>query len=372
MRWCENPSKVPRPGRFSITIPGRIPKHPGMREPGPEGRISASPGAASGSDAGSGTLRSLSFPFSDMIQLTGIGDEAGNSIEAQIRATRELGWRHIELRNAEVPGFANGNVHDIPEAAFDRVCGLMADAGLRAAGFGSTIGNWGSKITDPFEVTLERVERAIPRMQRMGAKIVRVMSYAIMKDNNGRDMPDQHAQERFRRLREVKARFDDAGITVVHENCMNYGGMSISHAQQTLEQVPGLRWVFDTGNPVFNEDRTNPGTMQDAWEFYRAVKPHISHVHIKDGIYNPVKKDCDYTYAGEGHGQVERILTDLLNSRYDGFVSIEPHVAVVFHGTADASADMDPEAKAREQYESYVRYGKGLEALIARIRAPQA
>jgi sugar phosphate isomerase/epimerase len=174
--------------------------------------------------------------------------------------------------------------------------------------------------------------------------------------------------ERFRRLREIKRRFDDAGITCVHENCMNYGGMSISHALRTLENVPGLRWVFDTANPCFNEDRDNPGNRQDPWAFYQAVKPHIAHVHIKDGRWNPAKKDLDYTMPGEGDGQVERILADLAREGFQGFVSIEPHISVVFHNTA-ASAPADAAAKAREQFETFVAYGRRLESLVGRIRS---
>jgi sugar phosphate isomerase/epimerase len=298
--------------------------------------------------------------------LTGIADEAGNALATQIKVTKELGWKSIEMRNVEVPGFANGNLHDIPDAAFDIVCAELEAAGLTISGFGSTIGNWASKITDPFEITLERVTRAIPRMQKLGSKIIRVMSYAILKDEAGNDLPDQLAPERFRRLRELNSRFNDAGITMVHENCMNYGGLSIPHALETLEQVPGLRWVYDTGNPVFNEDRANPGNRQNSWDFYQAVKPHISHIHIKDGVWNAARKDCDYKFPGEGDGCVKQILADVVASGYGGFVSIEPHVAVVFH-SADAASDLDPEAKAAEQYSSYLKYGRALEQLIAEL-----
>ncbi len=299
-----------------------------------------------------------------MFTWTGIGDEAGPPLVAQIKATQALGWHHIELRNAVVPGFPAGNVHDIPDAAFAQLLETLAAAGIKASGLGSTIGNWASSITDPFEMTLERVERAIPRMQKLEARHIRVMSYAVRKDGQGRDLPDQLAGERFRRLRIIKQRFDDAGLIMVHENCMNYGGMSISRALETLENVPGLQWVFDTCNPLFNEDRDHPGQMQDPWDFYQAVKHCIAHIHIKDGVYNIEKKDCDYTLPGEGHGQVKRILTDLTGSGYSGFVSIEPHTAVVFHSSG-APASMDPEAKAREQFDSYVAYGRKLMALMA-------
>ncbi len=301
-----------------------------------------------------------------MIQFTGISDEAGNALATQIQATRDLGWKHMELRNVEVPGYANGNLHDIPEPAFEKLTADLAAADLAIAAFGSSIANWASQITDPFEVTLERVERAIPRMRCLGTRFVRVMSYAVLKDESGADLPDQMDAERFRRLREIKSRFDDAGLTMVHENCMNYGGMSISHALRTLDAVPGLRWVFDTCNPLFNEDRDNPGHQQDPWAFYQAVKPAISHIHIKDGIYDPIKKDCHYTLPGEGHGDVARIIGDAIDSGYDGFLSIEPHTSVVFHSTGAPSTG-DPEARAAEQYQSYLDYGRALEKLVASL-----
>ena len=50
--------------------------------------------------------------------LTGIGDEAGVRLDAQIKAAHELGWNCLEMRAVEVPGFAKANFHDIPDKAF--------------------------------------------------------------------------------------------------------------------------------------------------------------------------------------------------------------------------------------------------------------
>ncbi|MCB1226704.1 MAG: sugar phosphate isomerase/epimerase [Verrucomicrobiales bacterium] len=305
-----------------------------------------------------------------MIQLTGIADEAGAALETQIRAHQELGWDSIESRVIEVDG-VKGNLHEVPEETFDKACGILSDAGMKVCGFGSIIANWAHTVEEDFSITEAEIARAIPRMQRLGTQLIRVMSYAVRKDAEGNDLADQMEEERFRRMREIHRRFADAGLTVVHENCMNYGGMSVSHALKLQENVPGLKWVFDTGNPVFNQDRDHPGQMQDSWAFYQAVKPHIVHVHVKDGRYNAAKKDADYTYPGEGEGQTERIMRDLIETGYEGYISIEPHVAVVFHG-AGAADELDPEAKAREQYDSYVRYGRELQAMLQRLGAPLA
>ena len=53
--------------------------------------------------------------------LTGIGDEGASSIDGQIQTTQELGWKTIEMRGVEVPGYPKANLHEIPDAAFDVV-----------------------------------------------------------------------------------------------------------------------------------------------------------------------------------------------------------------------------------------------------------
>jgi sugar phosphate isomerase/epimerase len=194
-------------------------------------------------------------------------------------------------------------------------------------------------------------------MQRLGTQYVRIMSYAV------REGADQMEAERFHRLREITRRFLDAGLTPVHENCMNYGGMSWQHALKLLENVPGLKWVFDTANPVFNDDRSKPAPQpkQDPWEFWTHLKEHTVHIHVKDAIWDPAKNDADYTLPGKGDGAVRRILTDAIASGYDRGISIEPHLAVVFHDDSVKASD-------QEIYESFVDYGKALMALVESIK----
>jgi sugar phosphate isomerase/epimerase len=291
-----------------------------------------------------------------MYFFSGIGDEAANNIDDQIRAIKALGWNHLEARNVEVPGFPKGNIHDIPDAAFDVLVEKVQSAGVHINCFGSTIGNWGKKIDEPFDSSLAEARRAIPRMKRLGTKFIRIMSFAVRKEE------DQMAPERFRRLRELTQMFRDEGLQPVHENCMNYGGMGWPFTLELLEKVPGLKLVFDTANPVFNDDRSKPKPWgkQDPLEFYEHVKEHIVHVHVKDARWNNAKNDADYTMPGDGDGKVRPILKDLLASGYKGGLSIEPHVAVVFHDSAVQASEAD-------MFNSFVEYGRRLMLLVDEI-----
>jgi sugar phosphate isomerase/epimerase len=300
-------------------------------------------------------------PSLNMI-LTGIGDEAGSSLASQITATRELGWQHLEARNVQLPGFPKANLHDLPDAAFNQAATALDRAGIQVYCFGSTIMNWAKTVADPFDITLAEVGRCIPRMQRLRTRFVRIMSF------KPREADDQIPTEVFTRVREVTQRFLDAGLQPVHENCMNYGGISPKHALELLEKVPGLKWVFDTANPVFNPDRARakPWPRQDPWEFWTQVRDHVAHIHVKDARWNPEKNDADYTWPGEGDGRVRDILRDAFTRGYNAGISIEPHMVVVFH---DATATASNEAALRA---NYIEYGRRLEQLIAEVRAPSA
>jgi len=292
---------------------------------------------------------------------TGFADEAGADLETQIRATRALGWSCLEARN-----IGGRNIHDLSDAEFDQVCGRLDEAGLRVNCFGSAIANWAKAITDPFDSSLAEARRAIPRMQRLGTQLVRIMSFAVIKD---RPPDDQMAEERFRRVRELQQMFTDAGLTPLHENCMNYGGMGYTYTLRLLEAVPGLRLVFDTGNPVFSDDRSKaaPCPKQSAFTFYAQVRDFVSYIHIKDGIWNAAEGRTRYTFPGEGHGDVPEILADLIGRGYAGGISIEPHLAVVHH-------DSTVRSEAAVRFDNYVEYGRRLMALVERLpqRTPTA
>jgi sugar phosphate isomerase/epimerase len=286
--------------------------------------------------------------------LMGIGDEGGSTLDSQIRATLDLGWRYLEPRGMEVAGFAKANFHDIPDAAFDLAVRKFESAGVGAWCFGSTIMNWAKRVGDPFDPTLAEVKRTIPRMQRLSTRFVRIMSY------KPGDEDYRIPAEVFRRVRDVTNMFCDAGLQPVHENCMNFGGMSWQHALELLDKCPGLKWVFDTANPIFNLDRSRPKPWprQDPWEFWEHIRDHVVHIHVKDATWNPAKNDADYNWPGEGQGRVRDILKDALARGYDGGVSIEPHMVVVFH---DAPSQTSNDGAMRA---NYVEYGRRLEAML--------
>ena len=281
---------------------------------------------------------------------TGISDEAGQDIDTQIKAHQELGWKHLELRLVD-----KTNITQIPDAKFDEVAEKVAAAGMEVSCFGSAIANWARPITCDPQIDIDDLKQAIPRMQRLGTPFIRVMSYP----NDGDNPVDETAwrNESIKRMKNLAKIAEDGGITMVHENCSGWGGLSAENSNILLGEVnsPALKVVFDTGNPVTYG--------QDAWDYYQKVYNDIVYVHIKD--VKRVDGEDIYCYCGDGQGYVREILGDLLGKGYDGGISIEPHLAAVIHTGKQAD-------NAEQLYQTYTEYGRRLMQLVKEVAPARA
>ena len=277
----------------------------------------------------------------DAFILSGIADEAGQDIQTQIRAHQELGWHFIEPRMVNKVQFT-----DLPDDQFDTVCAALAAAQLRVSSFASGIANWSCKVTDPFEKSTTTLTRASQRMQRLGTKFIRVMSYP----NDG--LPDaQWRDEVIRRFQLLAKQAESAGIVLLVENCDGWASQSPANYRQFFELVnsPFVKAVYDTGNPA-SHGQTN------TWEWYQAARPHIAYIHIKDHT----GPGGTHVWPDTGASCVRETLVDLLATGYRGFVSIEPHVQSVIH---EAKGISNEDAA----YRSYVEYGQRLMRLMAQL-----
>jgi len=281
---------------------------------------------------------------------SGISDEAGKSIDAQIAAHQELGWEHLELR------LVNGtNFTMVSDELFEEVVEKVGAAGMKVSCFGSAIANWARPITCDANIDVEDLARAIPRMQRLGTPFIRVMSYP--NDPKQPIAEPEWRDEAIKRMKVLAKMAEDGGITLCHENCSGWGGLSADNGNILIGEVnsPALKVVFDTGNPVTYG--------QDAWDYYQTVFNDIVYVHIKDA--KKTEGEELYTYCGEGDGYVPEIVADLLAKGYDGGFSIEPHLAAVIHTGQGAGSE-------KALHDSYVGYGRRFMKIVEGANAHSA
>ncbi|MEJ6950444.1 sugar phosphate isomerase/epimerase family protein [Natronospora cellulosivora (SeqCode)] len=197
---------------------------------------------------------------------TGFADEVSGNLDMQIKATKELGWKYIEARN-----IAGENLTDISDSKFEEVFEKLRKSGIKVNCFGSAVANWGKNPADEkdFEESLKALKRAIPRMKKLGTKMIRGMSFGIPKKF---DLEDSIEMEKniIEKMKFLINLCEEAEIYYLHENCMNYFSQSYAHMDRMMEEIdsPFFKVVFDTGNPVFSDNMMGetPYQKQDTWE----------------------------------------------------------------------------------------------------------
>lgn len=281
-------------------------------------------------------------------QFTGFADEAEKTLDGQIATLQEAGWRAIELRL-----IGGKNVCDLTPDEWAATWDQLQRHGIAVVGFGGQIGNWARPITSDFQKDLDELKRVAPRMRQAGTQLLRIMSYP-----NPADQPLPRAAwkaETVRRLRELSTIAAGEGVILGHENCSGYGASSDGFLE-LVEAVnsPAFKLIFDTGNNSLHD-----GDCESTWQYYRACRQEIVHVHIKCARPGPDGTSYSTCHVEEDPVQ-RRVLEDLERTGYHGWLSIEPHLKAAIH----AGQDIDESGEARR---IWVEFARRLESLVRQI-----
>lgn len=277
--------------------------------------------------------------------ISGFTDEVSDDLDVQVKALNELGWNHIDLRTVD-----GKNVSHLSDAEFAIVHQKLAEHGITIACFGSTVANWGREVNIDLERDLEELRTSIRHMQTAGVKYIRIMSYKVSEPEPLGTPMEAQVITSIKKIAEIA---EDNGVVCLHENCQTWGGQSHQHCLRLLETVnsPALRLVYDTGNPVSmkNVSGSDPYHYQDSYLFFEQVKEFVDYIHIKDALME--NDEPRYVFPGEGGGRIREILKSVAEERPGLPISIEPHVAVVFH-------DPSVQATFEERWSTFIEYGR--------------
>lgn len=267
--------------------------------------------------------------------LSAFADEAGETFNEQIAALTEAQIDHIDLRN--VDGY---NVVDLPLEHAAAMKKKLDDLGIAVCMYGSPIGK--IDIADSFEIEERRMAHLGELRQIFGAQAVRMFSY-FNKGNAPQERWRREAVDRVKWLAELAEQHD---LVLYHEHEPGLFGGDLTTVETLREEVQKVsperfRLIFDFDN--YNQ------AGEDVWDNYTRQRRWISAIHLKES-----RKQADGSFmhvpAGQGDGQIERILSDLAASGWEGSLTLEPHLArsaAVMktgpHGQANtALADLTP------------------------------
>ena len=196
--------------------------------------------------------------------------------------------------------------------------------GIAVAAIGSPIGK--VPVDSPFEEHIQRFERAIELAQFFHTPFIRLFSFYPPSDaSDGNSINSlRWRDEATRRLREMTARARAAGIILLHENEKDIYGDTIARNVDVLQSSndPHFQAILDPANFIQCGQTPYP-------DAYEALCPWLQYVHVKDA-----RPDGSVVPAGEGVAHWPALLQSLWANGYDGFLSLEPHLAISgkYHG----------------------------------------
>jgi sugar phosphate isomerase/epimerase len=239
--------------------------------------------------------------------LTGFADEISPELEEQLETLGEESIGYMELRSV-----SNTNVLDLTDDELDRVKSAVAQRGIGISSIGSPIGK--APVTEPFGPHLESFRRALHVADVMETPYIRVFSFFIPEGQE----PGNYREEVIDRMGIMAGEAEDSGITLLHENEKEIYGDVPSRCLDILAGIesPALRAAWDAAN--FVQCGVRPYK-----EGYASLRPYVEYVHVKDAISGSGR----VVPAGEGDGQLPETLSALRASGFDGFFSLEPHLA---------------------------------------------
>jgi sugar phosphate isomerase/epimerase len=239
--------------------------------------------------------------------LTGFADEISPELEEQLETLAQESMGYMELRSVW-----NTSVLDLTDDELDRVKSATAERGIRISSIGSPIGK--VPVTEPFGPHLERFGRAMRAADVMESPYIRVFSFFIPEGQE----PGHYRGEVIDRMGIMASQAEDAGVTLLHENEKDIYGDVPSRCLDILASVgsPALQAAWDAAN--FVQCGVRPYK-----EGYASLRPYVEYVHVKDALSGSNK----VVPAGEGDGQLPETFSALRTSGFDGFFSLEPHLA---------------------------------------------
>jgi len=242
------------------------------------------------------------------VTLSGFADEISPDPAEQLAVLAAENITHLELRSAW-----SVNVADLGDAELARLGAALRDAGVRVSAIGSPIGKIG--IDEPLPPELDRLRRIADVAALFGTTIVRVFSFFIPRG----ERPERYREPVIERMRALADVAEDRGIVLAHENEKEIYGDHPERCADIIESVgsPALRATFDAAN--FVQCGVRPHTQA-----YGILRPHLVYLQVKDAL----AATGEVVPAGQGDGQVAETLAALRDSGFEGYLSLEPHLAV--------------------------------------------
>lgn len=243
-----------------------------------------------------------------MLKISAFADEISDDLDVQIQNLLANDVGYIELR-----GVWGKNVLALSEAEVREVKRRVADSGIGFSAVGSPLGKF--PVDGDFTLQMEGLKKALQYAQILEAPYIRMFSFY---PTHGAD-PAAYRSQILDWLGQMITEAEKTPVILAHENEKDIYGDTGARCLDlyTSLKSPAFTGIFDFANFV----QCNQHPYDDCW---LKLKPYIGYFHVKDALFGTGK----VVPAGQGDGDVAKILGEAFSAGFDDFLTLEPHLSI--------------------------------------------
>jgi len=244
-----------------------------------------------------------------MALLSAFADEVTDDFIGQLEFLNSENVKFIEIR------FVNKkNILDLTSPELCEVKSMLDAHGIGVSAIGSPIGK--ISLDAPFQQHLDKFNHAMDLALYFGTSLIRIFSYF---GPEGKRI-DEYRDVVIERMKTKLDRIKNTRIILTIENSPGTYCDSTENCVDVMQALnsPQCRIAYDPGNCIWgNKSRR---IHESCW---LTMKSYVNHIHVKDW-----KVDSEHagSIPGKGDGQIKELFSDLANMRYNGFLTLEPHL----------------------------------------------
>ena len=256
-----------------------------------------------------------------MFKLGTITDGISRDFEYALDTMVATGLEYVELQY-----LWEKQVGDLTDADIERVRGLIAARNLKVSCIShhnlSALPVDTAVVAPAYREHITTLQRCINVAQALGTNLVRIFSFRKEMVLFGAEpvISEGAWATLMNRLEEPLQIADAAGITLVMETAISGNVTSALLARKLIDalDVPHLKVLWDPCSSLYCTEVPYP-------EGYEAIREHIAHVHLKDGVVNLPAATFDFCAMRQG--QMDPYYNDIVDALkrdgYEGAISLE-------------------------------------------------
>ncbi|MFI3141275.1 MAG: sugar phosphate isomerase/epimerase family protein [Clostridia bacterium] len=241
------------------------------------------------------------------MRISGFYDEASGNLDEQIALVKQLNEQYLCPRNISGKAISNYSFEEFES----QIKPKLVENNIKLSSLGSNIGKVGINDDEAFNAQVKKLEQLLKMANSMDCKYIRMFSFHMPKDED----PNNYLDAVVKKLKVFVDMAQKYGVTLIHENEKKIFGDTPQRCLALIENInsENFKLCYDSANYV--------QCSVDPLEAYELTKPHTVYFHVKDCSEYKIEMPL-----GTGICHFEKVIKELKENNFDGFLTLEPHV----------------------------------------------